>query len=270
MKNIFKYFTFIILFCLIAVLQYLFDSAKEKASLVSPFVPDAGVVKAANLGLDSATSSLYWLLAIQYFGAPQTDGYQKFDDYIDLATDLDPKFSHPYAFATLVMPPQNLTEEAIIIAKKGVEKAETKWEIAYNLGLVYHMHKEDSKNAAKYFDIAGQDPKAPENIKWIAANYGSRPDIREQTKLIWQGIAESTNDPLLKERALAYIYHFELMSFLEAQATEYKTRFGDYPERIEQLVEKNILTKIPEDPFGYSFIIDSDGRARIVIPQNKK
>lgn len=269
MKNIIKYSTLLILLCLIAVLQYIFDSAKSKSPSVSPFVPKATVVKAANLGLDSASSSLYWLLAIQYFGAPQKDGYQKFDDYIDLATDLDPKFSHPYAFATLVMPPQDLTDEAIVIAKKGIEKAETKWEIAYNLGLVYHMHKEDNVNAAKYFDIAGQDPKAPENIKWIAANYGSRPDIREQTKLIWQGIAESTNDPMLKERALAYVYHFELMSFLEAQARVYKTRFGNYPEHIEQLVEKDILTMIPKDPFGYNFVIDSDGRARIIISTEK-
>lgn len=75
---------------------------------------------------------------------------------------------------------------------------------------------------------------------------------------------------MLKERALAYVYHFELMNFLEVQANEYKTRFGEYPEHIEQLVENNILTKIPEDPFGYSFIIDSDGRARIVTPQNNK
>jgi hypothetical protein len=263
MKLTFKITFIIVLFTVIGATQYLFDTTKAKSPYVSPFIPSSSFVKATNLGLHSATSSLYWLLTIQYFGEPQKDGYQKLSDYIDLTTDLDPKFSHPYAFATLVMPPYDLVDEAIVLAKKGIKNASHDWEIAYNLGLVYHMHKEDMANAAKYFDISAQAPTAPDFAKWIAANYGSRPDIREETKLIWEGVYNNTKDEVLKERALSYIYRYEIMFFLEEMAELHKELFGFYPDPIEQLIENNIVSEIPKDPFDFIFYIDEDGRARI-------
>ncbi len=243
--------------------QYFYDKSKSKSPLLSPYVPKADVVKAADLGLDSAASSLYWLAAIQYFGYPQPDQYQKMDDYINLATNLDPKFSHPYAFATLIMPSIGLTDEAIEIGKGGVEKAEPNWEIPYNLALVYHMEKADQANASKYFDIAGRTLGAPSNAQWLAANYGSKPDFREQSKLIWKGVAEDTKDEVIRERAIAHLYQYELMDFLEEQGQIYKAKFGSYPDPIDKLVEVGILKEMPKDPFGYNFKFDDEGKVRL-------
>ncbi len=265
MKIFLKIIASLVLFIFIVFSQVLHDKYSSKSSQKKPLIPTVQIVKAADLGLHSAASSLYWLYTIQYFGGARKDEYKNLPDYINLVTDLDPKFSHPYAFAPLVMPPYNLTDQAIDIAQKGIENSEPNWEIAYNLGLLYHMHKEDQSQALKYFDLAAQTPNAPDFAKWIATNYGSRPDIREQSKLIWQGVAENTNDQVLKERAETYIYHYELMSFLEKTATIYKEKFGQYPEPIEKLVEANILSEIPKDPFGYVFKIDDDGRVRGVI-----
>lgn len=242
--------------------QFFYDKSKSKSPVVSPYVLNTDVVKASDLGLDSAASSLYWLTSIQYFGGWQSDNYQKMDDYINLVTDLDPNFSHPYAFATLVMPAINLTDQAIEIGKKGVEKSEPNWEIPYNLALVYHMDVKDQANATKYFDIAANTPGAPDNVKWIATNYGTRPDMRDQTLLIWQGIAENTKDEVLRDRANAYIYHYKLMTFLEEAGKEYYQKYGNYPDPVEKLVEAKILKEIPLDPFGYTFKFDTDGRVR--------
>lgn len=252
-----------ILFAAVIMSQRFYDVARAREPKPSPFVPSASVIKAADLGLDSAASSLYWLASIQYLGGVQSDNYQKMNSYITLCNELDPKFSHPYAFATLIMPSIGQTDQAIAIGKAGIANADPDWEIPYYTGITYHVEKSDSANAAKYFDIAGRTPGAPDNIKWIAANYGSRPDLRAQTKMIWQGIAENTNDPEIKQRAEVYVYHFGLMDFLEQSATQYKTKYGNYPDPIEKLVEGKILKEIPVDPFGYTFYIDETGRARI-------
>lgn len=268
---IMKYFrNIIIILILLAGIffsQRFYDTAKAKETKPSPFVPSAAVVKSIDLGLNSAASSLYWLAAIQYFGDWQTDDYGKIDDYIRLSNDLDPKFSHPYAFAALILPGVGMTDQSIEIAKRGVEQADPNWEIPYYLASTYHSNKQDTKNAAKYFDIAAHTAGAPDNIKWIAANYGSRPDIREQTKLIWQGIAENSNDEVIRKRAEIYVYHFELMDFLEQAAKAYKDKYGSYPDPIEKLVDGKILKEIPKDPFGYKYSIDPDGRVRIVFQQ---
>lgn len=253
----------IALFVLTSIVQYSFDKVHAREPKPSPYVPNVEVVKAADLGLHSAAASLYWLFSIQYLGDWQTDNYQKLDDYIRLVTQLDPKFSHPYAFATLILPAVDQVDESIEIGKQGLEKADANWEIPYYIGTNYHMFKGDSANAAKYFDIAGRTPGAPDNIKWIAANYGSRPDLREQTIAIWQGIAENSDDPELQKRAEVYLFHFELMNFLEQAAAKYKEAYGTYPDPIEKLVEGRILSEIPKDPFGYKYYIDEDGRCRI-------
>ena len=263
MKSVRNIIIIVVLFTGIIFSQRFYDSAKAKEGKPSPYVPAANVVKAMDLGLDSAAASFYWLSAIQYLGDWQVDGYQKLDDYIVLSNELDPKFSHPYAFASLLLPTVGQADKAIEIGKNGIEKADPDWEIPYYTAMTYHMEKGDSANAAKYFDIAANTSGAPDNIKWVAANYGSRPDLRDQTKMIWQGIVENTNDQELRKHAEVYLYHFELMDFLEQAATKYKNTYNSYPDPIEKLVESQILRELPSDPFGYKFYIDANGRCRI-------
>lgn len=258
LKNIFLLIT---LFLGIYLSQLYFDSARAREPKPSPYIPASEVIKTADLGLHSAASSYYWLAAIQYLGDWQDDKHAKMSDFLELSTQLDPKFSHPYAFGTLILPSYDQFDQAVGLGTRGIQEAEPNWQIPYYLGTAYHMYKSDTMNAAKYFDIAAHTKGAPDNIVWIAANYGSRPDIREQTILIWQSIYETTNDSELKDRAKIYIYHFELMNFLEEAAKEYKNQHGTFPNPIEKLVEEMILKEIPRDPFGYQFEIDENGRA---------
>lgn len=264
-----KYFNLTILVLLLGGVifsQRYFDTARAKEPKPSPYVPSAEIVRALDLGLHSAASSFYWLASIQYIGDWQSDDYVKMDKFLSLSTDLDPKFSHPYAYGTLILPAVNKYDESVKLAEKGLVEADPDWEIPYYLATNYHMYKNDTANAAKYFAIAARTPGAPDNIAWVAANYGSNPDLRSQTIQIWQSIAKNSKDEDLKKRAELYIYHFELMNFLEQAATEYKKQYGSYPDPIEKLVEGKILKEIPKDPFGYTYYIEKEtGRARIKL-----
>lgn len=264
-----KFFLVVILFGGIIACQNFYDRSKAQLPKPSPYVPAETVVRAADLGLHSAASSLYWLASIQYVGDWQSDNYKRLSDYLELSTRLDSKFSHPYAFGALVLPAYNQSEAAIKLGKRGIDEAEPNWEIPYYLGTAYHMYFNDSANAAKYFDIAARTPGAPDNIAWIAANYGSRPDLRDQTILIWQSIYENSKDPELKKRAEIYLYHFGLMNFLEEASARYKSKFGTFPNPVDKLVEGKILSEIPPDPFGYRFEIDENGRARAKFDQRQ-
>ena len=262
MKILNNIFVIVFFFLAVIVSQHYYDTSRSKRPKDKPVILPASVVKAADLGLDNAVSDFYWLSSIQYFGERRAD-YSQMDDLIKLTNDLDPRFSYPYAFAVLVLPEIKMTDQALEIGQRGVKEADPNWKIPYYTATTYHINKADIKNAAKYFDIAANTAGAPEGIKRITASYSARPDLREQTKQIWIGIMENSNDEVVRERAKAYVYHYELLDLLEQSAKIFKENFGAYPEPIEELFNKKILKAIPEDPFGFKYSIDQDGRARI-------
>lgn len=246
-----------VLFAGIVAMQLFYDSNKAKAVYSEPNVLKSDVVKAVDLGLDNAISDLMWLAAIQYVGGNQTHTYEKLPDYLNLATDLDPKFSYPCAFGVLIMPGLNQVDQAIALGQKGIEKSKPDWRIPYYMATTYFIEKKDNNSATKYFDLAARVPGAPSNIQTIAANFGTRPDIREQTRQIWLGIYETTKDEIVRDRARAYISHYDILDFLEQAAIIYKQKNGAYPSKISDLVNGGILKAIPPDPFALNFAIDS-------------
>lgn len=261
-KKIYLTTVFLLLVCGLFISQYFFDQNKKKTIPAEPLVLKSEIVKVVNFGLHNAAADFAWLSAIQYFGGGSKSNYAKLDDFLSLSTDLDPKFAYPYAFGSLVLPSINQTDRAIELAKKGIAEATPDWRIPYFLATTYHIDKKDSKNASYYFDVAARTKGVPEGIKRVAATYGSRPDIREQTKQIWLGIYESSSDEIVKERAKNYVIHYEILSFLEEAAKQYQKRYQKIPETPEEMIP-SILKNIPEDPFGLQFKFDETGRAVI-------
>ena len=262
-KKIFLVLVFLILLISLFTVQYFSGSEKRRAVFSEPVVPSNATVKAIDLGLDNAAADFYWLSAIQYLGGGQSRTNEKLADYLFLSTSLDPKFSYPYAFGVLILPSVNQTDRGIELAKTGLEKAEPDWEIPYYLATTYHIDKNDTASAAKYFDLAAHTPNAPANIARVAATYGSRPDLRSQTEAIWQGIYDNSTDSVVKERAGNYLIHFQLLDFLENSAKEYQKRYGKLPTTPQDLVSGKILISIPADPLGFEYAFDSTGRAVI-------
>lgn len=263
MRNFYKTILFLIFVSVITLSQFFFDHAKAKQPKSSPLVLDSKVIHTFDLGLHNAASDLYWLAAIQYFGDWQTDKYQQMDNYLSAATELDPLFSYPYAFATLSLPQIGMTDQAVELGAKGIEKANPDWRIPYYLGAIYYTEKRDMVAAAKFFDLAANTKGAPENLKLIAASFASRPDLRTNIKNIWIAMYENSSDETVKERAKAYIYHYEILDLLEKAAQIFKEKKGVLPSTPEELVQQNILKALPEDPFGFKYYFSEDGRAEI-------
>lgn len=245
--------------------QYFFDRGKKKLSVPQPFLLPSSVVKAADLGLDAAAADYFWIGMIQYYGGWRKDGYEKLDDYIMLANDLDPKFSYPYAFGTLILPNEKMTDKAIQIGERGLKDSDPDWRIPYYMATTYHVEKNDPAAAAKYFDVAAKTKDAPANIQIIAASYGARPDLREQTKFIWQSLYETSNDEVVRKHAKAYLEHFAVLDVLEQAAAIYKQEKGSYPTDVNNMTTAGILRYLPEDPFGFTYYIDKEGRARVKV-----
>ena len=149
MKRIFFTIIFLILLAGITISQYLFDLNRAKLAPIEPLVMPSAVISVADLGLHNAAADFAWLASIQYFGGRSATNYEKLDDYIELANKLDPRFSYPYAFATLIFPGLNEVDRSIEFAKKGIANGEPNWRIPYYLAATYHVNKNDAKKKIK-------------------------------------------------------------------------------------------------------------------------
>lgn len=270
MLNMKKYRTAIILLLIIAAIltQLGFDkqSSNFKASAeYQPLVATNQATSEFNLGLQAALADSYWLQAIQYYGGMRSDhNYDKLANYLSQVTDLDPKFSYPYAFAALVLPSENINQ-GYTIAKKGVDLKLPDWQIPFYLATAYHMYKSDKIDAVKFFDIAAQTEGAPSGVKLVAAAYNQSASSRQTVEAIWQQIYENSSDSTVSERAKNYYAHYQLLDFYDEAAKRYQQKIGTWPKTLNDLIDANILTGLPADPLGFNVIYGDNGQSEFVL-----
>lgn len=245
----------ILLLAFAAGFQYFFDLRKKERPLAPLTVIPAQAIKLGSLGLDSAAASFMWIYTIQQF----TDYPYDLPRLIKTVNALDPKFSYPYAFAAFILPAFKATDQAVEIAKEGIDKADPDWQIPYYLAATYHSHLKDRKNAALYFDLAANTPGAFEGARVVASRYGTRTNVRDQTKEIWESIYETSRDELVKESAKNHLVHIGLVEALEKAVSLYRQKYGTYPKDINNLVAKKIIKQIPASPFEVEFGLGEKG-----------
>lgn len=242
--------------------QYFFDLNKTRKATPSFFVLPAEIFKTVDLGLHSASAALAWLSIVQNVLTPRINLLDK--DLLRV-TKLDPRFSYPYAFGVLFLPTLKKPYAAIELGELGIKNAEPDWQIPYYMAVVYHESFHDSTNAEKYFIRSAQTPGASITAQVVALNYGRKPSRREQTKAIWKGIYDTSNDEITRDRARSYLQQLDTIDLLETSAITYKKKIGKYPEHIDDLITKKILKEAPQIPPGYSYYFDINGHVRIEI-----
>lgn len=224
---------------------------------IEPQPLSAATARIVSFGATEFMADLYWLRTIQYYGGGDPYGkYRKLAELFHLVTDLAPKFVAPYQTGLIILPGEGFIDEAIALGEKGKKNLPERWEIPYYTGLVYHIYKKDYRQAAAQFEASAALPGAPANAKYFAGIYYNQAQDRRTAYLMFKNVAESSSEQFVRERAQLYLKHLEIIFFLEDAAKIYRERFGQKPERLEQLVEKRVIKEIPESPLSRKFTIN--------------
>ncbi|MDO8516466.1 MAG: hypothetical protein Q7S28_04395 [bacterium] len=258
MRPVIRRAVIVIALAAIAFMQFLYDGARTKDP-IAPFTVSPQFARAFDLGLHSALASFLWIDTRTEIPALR-DGAKKFMDELALINTLDPKFSTPYMYSVIVLPEsRNFPERmqaAVDIGARGVRDADPNWQISFYTAATYQLYLKDLVNAAKYFDIAAHTPGIPDTVRGFAINYGTLKD-RDKTKGIWAAIYATTEDPDTKERARAYVAHFEILDLLDRGVGAYHVRTGRYPKTLDDLVAARIISIVPKPPFeGFEYFFD--------------
>jgi hypothetical protein len=264
-----KIISLILLFAAVVGLQVEYDATRVTlpASLPGTFTPQ--MVRITDMGFHPAVASFLWANTMPTILDLFFRGHAEYFTDLAFLNAVDPKMSYPYAFSVLTLPIiptssyPNAVSQSFVIGREGLANADSDWRIPYYMAINYYLQLNDFKDAAHYFDIAAQTPGVPDYAARFALNFGVNQRERDRVRNLWITVYESTNDPATKARAAAYVARLNDLDYLDAASKAYKTRYGAYPTSTDVLVASGIIPSVPQDPFGFTFVIQNDGTAGI-------
>jgi hypothetical protein len=172
------------------------------------YLPSGKFIEQTSLGYRELAADWTWFQAVQYFGgwAKGEHDLAYFNGLIDIVTDLDPHFTFPYVFGSVVMA-QDMgdLERGVEILKKGMRQNPTAWEYPFEIGFLYYVITRDSDRAARYFELASRMPGGRDVAGRFAAFVHSKAGHEETSIRMWEEIARESPQPYMREMAERYI-----------------------------------------------------------------
>jgi tetratricopeptide (TPR) repeat protein len=156
-----------------------------------------------SLGYHALAADLFWLRAVQYFGA-HIQGDQRFPylyRLVDLATSLDPHFVDAYQLGGLFLSIGRAFPDAAAIYKKGIQHNPDRWELPYDLGRMYFLDLGDIPAALEWIERASTLPDHPPYVPRLVAQLRARAGLIEAALEMWERIRETTDNPWIREKA---------------------------------------------------------------------
>ncbi|HVP56478.1 MAG TPA: hypothetical protein VMU02_00140 [bacterium] len=228
------------------------------------YFPSGRFLELADLGFGALIADGMWLRGIQYYGAHHKSdkAYPLAEHIFSTITDLDPEFISAYRFGGIVLSEDvGATGAAIDLLKKGIRSNPGRWELPFDLGFIYFVDCNDCAKAARYFSLASRMDNPPEITKRFTAFAFRKAGKTEVARALWQQLYDSTGNRVIKDAAAAAIKNIDLdttVQQLSALVERFRQNSGRYPAEISDLVRAGLARRIPEDPFGGSYLIDGE------------
>jgi hypothetical protein len=170
-------------------------------------IPQAAVIKPFTLGYDQLIADCWWLAFVQYYGnskAREKDHCRLAYNYLDLITQLDPRFTLPYWFSAFAVGSEGKRPDlAEKIIDRGVRSNQDDWYLPFIAGVNLYLFAHNDRAAAKYYRAAARYPNAP---KWLSREAdileARMPTLLKQVNT-WASIYNSSDDLLVKREAAA-------------------------------------------------------------------
>jgi len=226
------------------------------------------VLVATSMEYKGVTADMMFLNASNFIGrnlmerrSPSSEEWQTFYFMLDRMSSLDGRFLDPYVFAEMMLAWQaKMYDEANFLLGKARKYRPHDWRMPYYIGFNHFFFQKNYTLGADYVMQAANISGSPSYLPNLAARlafYGSR----SKTALLFMRelIAENKQaelNPELEKRLAA----LEAAALIEDAAVEFTNRYGRRPENIGELVKTNVLSVVPQEPYGGEWRLYADGR----------
>jgi hypothetical protein len=228
------------------------------------------MLKKVSLGYDSLLADIYWTRTIQYFGSRAGETGANFDllaPLLDITTTLDPQLMIAYRFGAIFLSEPDPAgagrpDLGVSLVKKGIAANPDEWRLYEDLGLIYSIHLKDYDKAAAAYLEGSKNPQAQIWMKVLAARVAQKGEAIETSKLIWAEVYASTQDKLVRQRALEHLAALDAsigLKQLNESSEDYWRKFGRLPTTIQELRDSGLVGGKLQDPAGYPYVLGPNG-----------
>ena len=241
------------------------------------YLQSPGVARRVALSFDMLAADLYWLRALQHFGATRlrTSGQRTFENlypFLDLATSLDPRFVVAYRFGAIFLseaPPggPGRPDLAVRLLEKGVAATPDRWQYYQDIGFVHYWWTREYAKAAAAFSKGAAIEGSPWWMQSLTAVTLSEGGDRQTSRLLWRSLSQSAENEWLRrdaQRRLIQLDALDQVDQLHAIVDRARLSGMAAPWSWVALLQAGQLTRVPIDPTGVPYVIDmNSGRVDV-------
>jgi hypothetical protein len=231
-------------------------------------------MKALSLEYAPLVADIYWTRVVQYYGSKGERREQNLDSLwplLDLATTLDPNLIPAYRFgSTFLSEPRPVgagrPDLAVQLIRRGIQENPEYWRLYQDLGNVYYFTLHDNEKASDAYLEGSKVPTAQPWMRLMAARILERGDTRQTSRLLWNEIYQSAEDPTIKDNAQVHLILLKTdddREQLNLLIAEYAKKTGHPAEQFRDLVLAGMLPGYPADPEGFGYVIGQSGQAEL-------
>ena len=242
------------------------------ATGIRPLIADIYWTKAMALNSDQvfemqkeiASGAQGGSLIVQAGVSRTTADSRELYDLIRMVTNLDPNFEYAYYYGSTLLSWDEQVPLARSLLEAGLRENPDSAMLASSLSFIHFYFLKDWKTGAEYavrsYKNSGNlssNPREIINLYAAGRNYDLALSFIESA-------LETTKDPGIREelenqmRMVLVEKHIDL---LEQALRVYKAKTGFYPDSLSRLVNSQVLTGLPQEPFGGQYVLsDTPGR----------
>ncbi|HTU99160.1 MAG TPA: hypothetical protein VMF13_01380 [Luteitalea sp.] len=233
------------------------------------YLQSPAVARRVSLSFDSLMADLYWIRALQHFGASRLQqgapsGFADLYPFLDLATSLDQRFTVAYRFGAIFLsePPPGgpgRPDLAVRLLEKGIASQPDRWQYWQDLGFVHYWWTGRYDKAAEAFSKGADTVGAPWWMKSLAAVTLAEGGDRQTSRLLWKALAQTNDNDWLRKDAQRRLLQLDAMDQMDALTTmvgSARQRGMQAPWSWAALFARGWLRQLPVDPTGTPYELD--------------
>lgn len=237
-------------------------------------------VKRMALGFDALAADVYWIRAVQHYGGDRLGRatgrrYELLYPLLDITTTLDQYFAVAYRFGAFFLADEypsgaGRPDLAIALLEKGLRAEPTKWEYAQDIGFVHFWAHNDFASAAEWYLRASKMPGAPNWMGPVAASMAMGSD-RRASRFLWQQLLETTESDWIRRSAERSVQQLDAMDDIDRFNEILRARQAELPPgplTWERLIHAGVARRVPLDPAGVPYVLDSEARQVGLSPES--
>jgi hypothetical protein len=236
------------------------------------YVMPASILRITALEFDGLASDFLFLKSLVFLGStferkeePRVKPWEWKWLYhvLDASAGLDPYFLDPYYFGNANLTwDGGLIREANALLEKGSYYRNWDFLLPFYIGFNNFYFLDDNEKASEFLMEAARRPGASSIYADLAVKLAYKERRTENAITFQEYILEHTEDPRLRTEYETRLIALRGVLYLEKATAAYKQRFGRYPRNLQDLIKKHIIDKLPREPYGGNYYVDSYGKVK--------